>query len=161
MFFIFAAACFAGNCFACFIAANSFSTMLPKVSRKLATFSAISLSAVLAVTGLADHLIGFFGLVGASFGPICGAMAADYLLAGRKWSGPRLGVNWAGIFAWVIGFLVGIPAYIPGLPAAWVRVDNPAGLYSFLAGFAVYWIMAKLGMRPPVVTMEPRPSKVQ
>ena len=63
---------------------------------------------VLAVTGVAANLIGFFTIVGASFGPIIGAMVADYLLAGRKWSGPREGVNPAGYVAWAVGFVVGI-----------------------------------------------------
>ena len=47
------------------------------------------MSVVLAITGVAANLVPFFQIVGASFGPICGAMAADYLLSGRKWAGPR------------------------------------------------------------------------
>ena len=117
MFFLFAAACLVPTCFSAFIAANSFSTMLPKISRPVSTLAGVTLSAVLAITGVADNLVGFFSIVAASFGPICGAMVADYLLAGRRWSGPRLGINWAGCIAWVIGFLVGIPEHIPGLPA--------------------------------------------
>ena len=42
-----------------------------------------------------------------SFGPVCGAMAADYLLAGRKWPGPRAGFNPAGWISWIVGFAVG------------------------------------------------------
>ena len=72
-------------------------------------------------------------------------MAADYLLAGRRWSGPRLGINWAGCIAWAIGFLVGIPGAIPALTAAWVKADNPSGLYSFAVGFIVYYILAQVG----------------
>jgi cytosine permease len=111
----------------------------------------VSVSAVLAITGVADNLVGFFSIVGASFGPICGAMMADYLLAGRRWSGPRLGINWAGCVAWALGFLVGIPEHLPGIPAAWVRADNPSELYSFAVGFVVYLALSKLGFRPPVV----------
>ncbi len=154
MFFLFAAASLVPTCFSSFIAANSFSTMLPKVSRTVSTFAAVTVSAILAITGVANNLVGFFSIVGASFAPICGAMAADYLLAGKRWSGPRLGINWAGCIAWAIGFLVGIPDYIPGLPAAWVKADNPSGLYSFAVGFVVYLILAKLGLRPPVVNGE-------
>ncbi|WP_263383815.1 cytosine permease [Granulicella arctica] len=151
MFFLFAAASLVPTCFSSFIAANSFSTMLPKIPRSVSTFAALTVSALMAVTGIADNLVGFFGIVGASFGPICGAMVADYLLAGRRWSGPRLGVNWAGCIAWAIGFLVGIPEHIPGLPAAFVKADNPSGLYSFIVGFLVYLVLAKSGLRPPVV----------
>jgi cytosine permease len=153
MFFLFAAACLVPTCFSAFIAANSFSTMLPKISRPVSTFAGITLSAVLAITGLADNLVGFFGIVAASFGPICGAMVADYLLAGRRWSGPRLGINWAGYIAWVVGFLVGIPQLIPGLPPSLVKADNPSELYAFASGFLIYFILARLGLRPPIVEM--------
>jgi cytosine permease len=106
---------------------------------------------LLAVTGIANNLVGFFSLVGASFGPICGAMVADYISSGRRWSGPRLGINWAGCIAWILGFLVGIPEHLPGLPAAWVKADNPSGLYSFVVGFLVYLVLAKAGLRPSLV----------
>ena len=151
MFFLFAVACMVPTCFSAFIAANSFSTMLPKISRTVSTFAGVTVSAVLAITGVADNLIGFFSIVAASFGPICGAMVADYLLAGRRWSGPRLGINWAGCIAWVVGFLVGIPEHIPGIPASWVKADNPSALYAFASGFLIYIVLARLGLRPPVV----------
>lgn len=151
MFFLFAAASLVPTCFSSFIASNSFSTMLPRIPRPVSTFAALTLSVLLAVTGVASNLVGFFSIVAASFSPICGAMVADYLLAGRRWSGPRLGINWAGCIAWALGFLVGIPEHIPGIPAAWVKADNPSGLYSFVVGFLVYIALAKLGMRPSVV----------
>jgi cytosine permease len=154
MFFLFAAACLVPTCFSAFIAANSFSTMLPKISRPVSTLAGVTLSAVLTITGVADNLVGFFSIVAASFGPICGAMVADYLLAGRRWSGPRLGINWAGCIAWVIGFLVGIPDQIPGLPAGLVKADNPSELYAFACGFVIYYVLAKVGMRPPVVDLK-------
>jgi cytosine permease len=153
MFFLFAAACLVPTCFSAFIAANSFSTMIPKVSRTVSTLAGVTLSAILAISGLADNLVGFFSIIAASFGPICGAMVADYLLAGKRWSGPRLGINWAGYIAWIIGFMVGMPEHIPGLPAALVRADNPAALYAFATGFVVYIVLARLGLRPPVVAM--------
>jgi cytosine permease len=151
MFFLFAAASMVPTCFSSFIASNSFSTMLPRIPRAVSTFAALTVSALLAVTGLANNLVGFFSLVSASFGPICGAMAADYILSGRKWSGPRLGINWAGFIAWLVGFLVGIPEHLPGLPGAWVRADNPSGLFSFITGFLIYLVLAKVGLRPPVI----------
>jgi cytosine permease len=158
MFFLFAAACLVPTCFSAFIAANSFSTMLPKISRTVSTLAAVTLSGILAITGVADNLVGFFSIVAASFGPICGAMVADYLLAGRRWSGPRLGINWAGCIAWVVGFLIGIPEHIPGIPASWVKADNPSELYAFAAGFLIYIVLARLGMRPPVVELEAKRS---
>jgi cytosine permease len=152
MFFLFAAASLVPTCFSSFIASNSFDTMLPKIPRLVSTLAALTISVILAATGLANNLVGFFNIVGASFAPICGAMAADYVCATRKWAGPRPGINWAGCIAWAIGFLVGIPAQIPKLPATWVRADNPAGLYSFVAGFLVYLALAKLGLEPPAAS---------
>jgi cytosine permease len=154
MFFLFAAASIVPTCFCTFIASNSFATMLPKIPRGVSTLIAVTVGALLAITGAAAHLITFFTIVGASFGPICGAMAADYLLAGKKWLGPRDGINWAGYIAWAVGFFVGILRYVPGIPASWVRIDRPAVLFSFLLGFAVYWILSKAGLRPAVVPME-------
>jgi cytosine permease len=151
MFFLFAAASCVPTCFSSFIASNSFSTMLPRVPRSASTLAAVTVSAILAIMGVASDLVGFFGIVGASFGPICGAMAADYLVAGRRWSGPRQGINWAGYLAWAVGFLAGIPGHIPGLPAAWVRADHPAVLYSFGVGFIVYLALAGLGVRPGII----------
>jgi cytosine permease len=154
MFFLFAAACLVPTCFATFIASNSFRSMLPQIPRTLSTLAGVTVSAVLAISGAVNDLIGFFVIVGASFGPICGAMAADYLLAGKTWAGPRRGVNWAGYIAWAVGFLIGIPDHLPGLPPAWVEADNPAVLYSFFVGFVVYWTLAKLGLQPPLMMVD-------
>jgi cytosine permease len=153
MFFLFAAASVVPVCFSTFIAANSFATMLPKIPRTVSTLAGVTVSAALAITGIAQNLVGFFTIVGASFGPICGAMAADYLLAGKKWTGPRLGINWAGYAAWAVGFVIGILGNIPGVPSSWVQADRPAVLFSFLAGFAVYWLLSKAGLRPEVVDL--------
>ena len=87
-------------------------------------------------------------------------MVADYLLAGRRWSGPRLGINWAGYIAWIVGFLVGIPDRIPGVPASWVKTDNPSALYAFASGFLIYLVLARLGLRPPVVEIAPTGGKL-
>jgi len=151
MFFLFAVASMVPTCFSSFIASNSFSTMLPKIPRMVSTLIALTISVILAATGVANNLVGFFSLVAASFGPICGAMAADYLLAGGRWSGPRLGINWAGYIAWLVGFMVGVPEHIPGLPASLLKADNPASLYSFVVGFIIYLVLANAGMRPPIV----------
>ena len=82
--FVLAAACsylVAYLLYSAFIAANSFSTMVPSVSRTVSTLIGVTLSAILAISGLADNLVGFFSIIAASFGPICGAMVAEYLLA--------------------------------------------------------------------------------
>jgi cytosine permease len=111
---------------------------------------------LLAITGVAANLIGFFTIVGASFGPIIGAMVADYLLAGKKWSGPREGVNLAGYIAWAVGFIVGIlpldvlPITLSPEMKSYVQ---PAVVYSFIVGFVVYYALAKAGLQPKSVAM--------
>jgi cytosine permease len=154
MFFMFAAASVAPTCFCTLIASNSFATMLPKIPRPVSTLAGVTIGALLAITGMAQNLVGFFGIVGASFGPICGAIAADYLLAGKKWSGPREGVNWAGYLSWAVGFGVGILNRIPGVPVGLIKFDRPAGLVSFIVAFIVYFGLAKAGWLPPVIPLE-------
>jgi cytosine permease len=154
MLLLFAIASIPAACFCAFIAGNSFNTMIPSVPRVASTMAGAAVGVLLAVTGVAEHLIDFFGIVGASFGPIIGAMVADYLLAGRKWSGPREGVNWAGYIAWALGFIVGIlPSSISPLSPEMKSYVQPAVVYSFIVGFGVYYVLAKAGLQPKTVTM--------
>jgi cytosine permease len=113
----------------------------------------VTIAIVLAVTGVAENLISFFTVVGASFGPICGAMAADYLLSGKRWAGPREGINWAGYGAWAPGFLVGILPFLP-VSAEIKTYAQPAVVYSFITGFVVYIALAKAGLQPRTVPLE-------
>ncbi len=152
MFLLFAVASIAPAGFCAFIIGNSFATMIPAIPRMASTMVGAVVAIVLAITGVAADLIGFFTIVGASFGPICGAMAADYLLSGRRWSGPRAGINLAGYGAWALGFIVGI---LPFLPVSQSVQDaaQPAVVYSFIVGFLVYALLAKAGLQPKVVEM--------
>jgi cytosine permease len=159
MFFLFAIASIPATCFCSFIAGNSFSTMIPGVPRVSSSMVGAVVGIVLAVTGVAANLISFFTIVGASFGPIIGAMTADYMLCGRKWAGPREGINMAGYLAWAVGFIVGILPFLP-LPESVKMYAQPAGLYSFIAGYVVYALAAKAGLQPAVVPMnEARTAK--
>jgi cytosine permease len=153
MFFLFTLASIPASCVCALIAGNSFATMLPGVPRMGSTMVGVTIAIALAVTGVAADLIGFFSIVGASFGPICGAMVADYLLAGKKWAGPRQGINWAGYGAWAIGFVVGILPFLP-LPENVKAYSQPAVVYSAIVGFLVYLILAKAGLEPSVVPVE-------
>jgi cytosine permease len=150
MFGLFALASIAPACVSSFIAGNSFATMIPGVPRLSSTMVGAAIAAILAITGAAADLIGLFTIIGASFGPICGAMMADYLLSGRKWEGPREGINMAGYGAWAVGFIVGILPFLP-IPPDVKAYLQPAAVYSFVAGFAVYMILAKAGLQPKVV----------
>jgi cytosine permease len=139
-------ASFPGACFSSFIAANSFKTVMPKVNPFVSVGIGALVSIVLAVTGVAGKLPSVFGLIGASFGPICGAMMVDYLLAGGKWSGPRAGFNPAGWIAWALGFVVGI------LPNLGVNVPA-APVVAFVIGAVVYYGCAKAGMQSALVPL--------
>jgi len=152
MLFLFAIASITPACFCAFIAGNSFSTMIPGVSRMASTMAGVTVAILLAVTGAAENLVAFFSIVGASFGPICGAMAADYLLSGGRWSGPREGINLAGYGAWAVGFLVGILPFLP-VSEQVKAYSQPAVVYSFLTGFVLYIALAKAGLQPKVVPM--------
>jgi len=148
MFILFAAASFAPACFCSFIAGNSIDTLFPKISRTIAMLIGAAAAIILAATGVALNLVGFFTIIGAFFGPICGAMAADYLLSGCKWSGPRKGVNWAGYISLIVGFVVAI---LPMVKADWFGFISPAPVIAFIIGFVLYIILAKAGLEPEVV----------
>ena len=158
MFALFAIASFAPACFCTFIAGNSIGTMFPKLSKPMLVIIGAIVSLIIAVKGWAFNLGSVFGLIGASFGPICGSMAADYLLSGCKWAGPRKGINWAGYIAWAVGFVVAI------LPNDLVAPETfgfitPAPVIAFVIGFVLYYILAKAGLEPPVVEMAAAPAK--
>ncbi|MCG6926079.1 MAG: cytosine permease [Acidobacteria bacterium] len=146
MAFLLALAAFPAACFSSFIAANSFKTTLPKVNPFLSVGIGAAISIVLAVTGLAGRVVPVFVIIGASFGPICGAMFVDYLMNKGTWTGPRAGFNPAGWIAWAVGFVVGI------LPNLGVAVPA-APVLAFVAGALVYWLCAKAGLLSPVVPL--------
>jgi len=148
--FLLAIAAFPPACFSSFIAANSFKTTLPNINPFVSVGLGTIISIVLAVTGWAGQVISVFTVIGASFGPICGAMMVDYLLAGGRWPGPRAGFNPAGWISWAVGFFVGI------LPLVKIYDLPAAPLLAFVVGAVVYFICAKLGMTSPVV---PLPAK--
>jgi len=161
MFILFAIASVVPTCFCIFIAGNSFSTMIPGVPRVSSSMVAVTIGVILAVTGVAANLVAVFSLVGASFGPICGAMLADYLLSGGKWAGPRQGINWAGYAGWAVGFVIGILPLLSSVPASIKMYDQPAALYGMIAGFLVYVVVAKLGGEPKTVAMMPEPARAR
>ncbi|MDP7287577.1 MAG: cytosine permease [Phycisphaerae bacterium] len=150
-----ALAAFPTVCISSFIAANCFKTTLPKVNPFISCGIGTAAACVLAVTGWAGDVMAVFGIIGASFGPVCGSMMADYLLAGRKWAGPRAGWNLAGWISWVIGFAVGsadVIAKIPGLEALAGKIPCPP-VAAFVIGLVLYVILAKVGMETKVMPM--------
>ena len=142
--FLLAIAAFPPACFSAFIAANSFKTTLPNVHPFISVGIGTTVSVILAITGVVAKAISVFVIIGASYGPICGAMLVDYLLSGKKWSGPRAGFNPAGWIAWAAGFVVGI---LPNLD-----VNVPAApLLAFIVGAVVYFLCAKMGLQSAII----------
>ncbi len=143
-------------CFSAFIAANSFKTTMPNVAPSISVGIGTLIAVVLAVTGIVGQVIWVFSLIGASFGPVCGAMAADYLLSGRKWAGPRAGFNPAGWISWIAGFAVGafnlVANWIPAM-ADYRGLVPVSPLAAFAVGFVLYWLLAKMGFESKKLEM--------
>jgi len=149
MMYLLAIAAFPPACFSSFIAANSFKTTLPKVDPFISCGIGTLASIGLVVSQAAGNASDVFTVIGASFGPVCGAMAADYLLAGKKWAGPRAGFNPAGWISWLVGFAVGaynlVAAKIPALASLHLEVPV-APVAAYIVGFVLYIILAKAGL---------------
>jgi len=145
--FLLAIAAFPPACFSSFIAANSFKTTLPGVNPFVSVGIGAAVSILLAITGLAGKAIIVFVIIGATFGPILGAMLVEYLLNGYKWSGPRAGFNPAGWISWLLGAVVGV------MPILKIYPVPAAPVAAFIVGAVVYGILAKLGMQSALVPL--------
>jgi cytosine permease len=147
---------FPAACFSAFIAANSFRTTMPKVNPMVSVGIGTLVAIALAVTGAVGEVIWVFKLIGASFGPVCGAMAADYLLSGRKWAGPRAGLNPAGWISWIVGFAVGgfdlAADWIPAMASYRGMIPVPP-VSAFVVGFVLYLALAKVGLESEKLEM--------
>lgn len=158
-------ASFAPACFPALIAANSFRSTMPggwKIAVAIGTLVAIFLS----VSGFAGQAVTVFAIVGASFGPICGAMMADYILSGFKWAGPRAAFNPAGWISWAVGFVVGaidlvaeklcaIEGLVESTP--WLlklKIGIPCPpMAALIVGFVLYIVLAKIGCQTATLEM--------
>ncbi|MDR2845098.1 MAG: hypothetical protein LBV28_03290, partial [Puniceicoccales bacterium] len=151
---------FPAACVSSLIGANSFKSVFPKIN-PLITCAVGTIAAIaLVISQVAKDASIVFNVIGASFGPVCGALVADYILSGRKWAGPREGFNPAGWFSWVIGFVVGgiTPAvalinFFKLDPEKNVVVDPIVlgftipvpPVSAFIVGFVLYFIFASIG----------------
>ncbi|TWT83836.1 hypothetical protein CA13_53090 [Planctomycetes bacterium CA13] len=147
-----AVAAFPPACFSSFIAAESFKNTLPKVN----PFVSCGIGAVCAIglvlSGKAGDAVGVFVFIGASFGPICGAMTADYLLSGKQWPGPRSGFNPAGWISWAVGFVVGAWGTLGPMLGVDFTIPCPP-VAAIIVGFVLYMILAKAGLTSRVLSM--------
>lgn len=141
-----AIAAFPPACFSSFIAASSFKNTLPKVHPFISCGIGVAASIALILSGKAGDAAGVFVIIGASFGPICGAMTADYLMAGRQWPGPRAGFNPAGWISWAVGFVVGAwNGLFAGLFHVSFQMPCPP-VAAIIVGFVLYLVLAKIGL---------------
>ena len=108
-------------------------------------------------TGAAGRIETVFGLMGAVFAPIAGALAADATRRAHSgtWRGPRPGTNMAGLLAWALGLAVGL---VPTIAASWGFEPGtrfqPASLFAFLTAYIAFKALAALGAEPPAVKPE-------
>ena len=147
--FLLALCAFPSCCFSAIIAATAIKTTLPKINPWITCGIGCAVAEALAMKGVAAKLPVVFGFFGASFGPICGAMVAEYFMNKGRWTGPRAGFNPAGWIAWVVGFVIGAQPQLvdwgvklgPKLPLSLVL--------AFFAGAIVYAVLS--GMQSKVL----------
>jgi cytosine permease len=137
-------------CYAASFLSERLNVLWPRVSRTRWTLSAAGVAWVLALSGVLGRLLPVFGVVGAVFAPVVGAMAADFLRSRGAWTHPRRGVNRPGVMAWVVGLVIGLtPVVGPTLGARDLASVQPAALFAFLAAFVTYLALAVLGFESP------------
>jgi cytosine permease len=143
--FALALTAFPSACFCSFIAANSIKTTLPKINPWVSCGIGCAVAVILAITGVAGKAIIVFQFIGASFGPICGAIFMEYLLCKGKWSGPRAGFNPAGWISWAVGFVVGAQPILFGWGVKIGPSPLPAApVLAFIVGAVVYALLSKM-----------------
>ena len=156
--FLLAIAAFPSACFPTVVAAGAFKTTFPKINPLITCGIGVFATIILVVTQAAGSATDVFKVVGASFGPICGAMAADYILSGFKWAGPRDGLNPAGWISWFFGFVVGASTLVVEVFCGGTmpfEIPCPS-ISAFVVGFVLYIILAKAGMESKKLDMPQR-----
>jgi len=141
-------------CVSSFIGANSFKSVFPKINPLVTCGVGTAAAIVLVVTRVAEQAPVVFNVIGASFGPVCGAMMAEYFLSGKKWAGPRDGWNLAGWISWAVGFVVGgiTPAvdlinHFGGKVSLGFTIPVPP-VMAFATGLVLYFALASLRSKP-------------
>jgi len=158
-----AIAAFPSACFSSLIAANSFKTTLPKVNPFISCGIGTGVACLLIIVmSFEVPMSSVFKFIGAMFGPVCGAMMADYLLSGKKWAGPREGFNLPGWISWGVGFLVGglpilgaLTFFAPVFGIFYAVIPCPP-VAAFVVGFVLYYILARAGLESKKLDMPQR-----
>ncbi len=126
---------------------DSFTVMIPRLPRTAVTLIAATVAALLAISGLPEHLFVFLTVAAALCAPIVGIMVADYWEHDKRWPHTRPGLNYAGYGAWVLGIVCGLLPLMP-VPEQFLPVVQPAAVYSCLAGFIGYVVLGNIGLKP-------------
>ena len=86
---------------------------------------------------------------------LCGAMAADFALRRGRWTGPRRGINPAGLLAWALGLATGLtPILGRALGSDRLARFQPASLAAFGVAFVAYALLS-------LVRLESKPEPVE
>ena len=139
--FALALTAFPSACFCSLIAANSIKNTLPQINPWISCGIGCAVAIALAISGIAGKCVAIFGFIGASFGPICGAIAMEYVLCKGRWSGPRAGFNPAGWISWAVGFAVGVQPNFADYCGGFAIPAAPVA--AFIVGAVVYALLAK------------------
>ena len=143
-------------CYASYLLAEGMHAIRPRASRTFWVLAGVLAAWLLIVSGRVAHLLSVFGVIGAVFAPIAGALAADYVRSRGRWPAARSGWNGPGVLAWVVGLVIGL---VPIVGGAVGRRDlaavQPASVFAFLMAFVTYLALALLGGETPEVPDEP------
>jgi cytosine permease len=152
MLIVFGLASLAPAVYASFTFGLEFKALGPGVSRLTWTMLGTCAAWLLIVGGWFDRTEVAFNILGATFAPAAGAIAADYRRQKGKWPGPREGINPAGLIAWAVGLAVGLtPTVARAVGSTRLATLQPAALGAFVAAYLVYELLA-------LVRLESAPS---
>jgi cytosine permease len=151
---LFGLAALAPACYSASAYAEKLSIHWPRLRQSGWTWLGGGLAFGLAATQAVSRLALIYSAMGNLFAPVVGAIAGDWLLQRGRWSGPRYGVNRAGLIAWGTGFLitlfVGVQSVVgPGF----LKWTPPASICGFAVSLILYLLMASIGWLRPVVAV--------
>ena len=124
--------------------ALSFSSISPKLNRRMVTIVAGVIGIVIAMLGAADYFITFLSAIGIVVAPFGGVyLATFYLDRGRSRfaaGDARRTVEPVAIVAWVVGIFVALATASPdgGLGLGWFTLTSVSSIDGLIVGFIVY-----------------------
>jgi hypothetical protein len=157
MLLVFGLASLAPACYASFLFGERFAAIGPGISKPVWTMLGTVTAWFLIVGGWSDRTETVFNVLGATFAPMAGAMAADYRRQRGRWPGPRRGVNPAGLISWMIGLAVGLaPTIANALGSDRLSRLQPAALGAFVAAYLAYELLGLCGLESAPISVEAR-----